>query len=365
MKTKQWKRLLAGILCVTMVSVSTGPVVYAADESTTQSSFAKESYEQESSAKDSQMQSEPDSAKKQTADLTEQKEETAKRAGSFVLAASGKNENLILPVYVTYEAGEGKAGNYCVFCDDGSYDLDVSPENIQVVEFTEMTEYAKSRSALLFRMAEYEKMTNHVQKDPACAKAYDNARKMYRNAEEDLAASLLKELNNAIAAYEKYLSAAAVKITVNATQDGKTQKNLTLKFTDAYDNTVTAKGTTISLRPGTYSYEISDGGYNSYENADGKELKITKSMTIQAELPSGKWFSDVKLLKSRTDADGKKQAYAYETDADGHSVTCEVDDRAGENEKVYLYAEPFLVENKGRYAGFGAIRRERNHCVGK
>ena len=36
MKTKQWKRLLAGILCVTMVSVSTGPVVYAADESTTQ-----------------------------------------------------------------------------------------------------------------------------------------------------------------------------------------------------------------------------------------------------------------------------------------------------------------------------------------
>ena len=136
MKTKQWKRLLAGILCVTMVSVSTGPVVYAADESTTKSSFVKES-----SAKDSQMQSEPDSAKKQTADLTEQKEETAKRAGSFVLAASSKNENLILPVYVTYEAGdtiwtalqksgykfersvddsfvkkiEGKAGNYCVF----------------------------------------------------------------------------------------------------------------------------------------------------------------------------------------------------------------------------------------------------------
>ena len=105
-KTKQWKRILAGILCVTMVSVSTGPVVYAADESTTKSSFAKESYEQESSAKDSQMQSEPDSAKKQTADLTEQKEETAKRAGSFVLAASGNNENLILPVYVTYEAGD-------------------------------------------------------------------------------------------------------------------------------------------------------------------------------------------------------------------------------------------------------------------
>ena len=81
-----------------------------------------------------------------------------------------------MPVYVTYEAGdtiwtalqksgykfersvddsfvkkiEGKAGNYCVFCDDGSYDLDASPEDIQVVEFTEMTEYAKSRSALLF-----------------------------------------------------------------------------------------------------------------------------------------------------------------------------------------------------------------------
>ena len=106
MKTKRWKQLLAGMLCVTMVSVSTGPVVYAADESTTKSNFAKESYEQESSAKDSQMQSEPDSAKKQTADLTEQKEETAKRAGSFVLAASGKNENLILPVYVTYEAGD-------------------------------------------------------------------------------------------------------------------------------------------------------------------------------------------------------------------------------------------------------------------
>lgn len=123
------------------------------------------------------------------------------------------------------------------------------------------------------------------------------------------------------------------------TQDGKTQKNLTLKFTGAYDNHHYGKRDNDQFKTRTYSYEISDGGYNSYENADGKELKITKSMTIQAELPSGKWFSDVKLLKSRTDADGKKQAYAYETDADGHSVTCEVDDRAGENEKVYLYAE--------------------------
>ena len=35
METKRWKQLLAGILCVTMVSVSTGPVVYAAEENTT------------------------------------------------------------------------------------------------------------------------------------------------------------------------------------------------------------------------------------------------------------------------------------------------------------------------------------------
>ncbi len=110
---------------------------------------------------------------------------------------------------------------------------------------------------------------------------------------------------------KKIPSAEPVKITVNATQDGKTQKNLTLKFTDAYDNTVTAKGTTISLRPGTYSYEISDGGYNSYENADGKELKITKSMTIQAELPSGKWFSDVKLLKSRKQMQMEKNRHIH------------------------------------------------------
>lgn len=364
MKTKQWKQLLAGILCVTMVSVSTGPVAYAAGTDTIESGSMQGSV-QTGSAKSNYSQESKTQSVQNTAVSSAQKEETAKKAGSFVLAASDKNENLILPVYVTYEAGdtiwtalqksgyafersaddsfvkkiEGKAGNYCVFCDDGSYDLDASPEDIQVVEFTELTEYAKSRSALLLCMAEYEKMTNHVQKDPASANAYENAKKAYRNAEEDTAASLLKALNDAIAAYEKYLSAAAVKITVNATQDGKTQKDLTLKFTDAYDNTVIAKGTTINLRPGTYSYEISDGGYNSYENADGKELKITKSTTIQAELPSGKWFGDVKLLKNRTDAAGKKQTYTYETAADGHSVTCDVDDRVGGKEKVYIYAE--------------------------
>lgn len=333
MYRKRWKQLLAGALCVTMLGAMPIPVVRAADEAKETSAFAAQ--------------------------------QAATSAGSFVLAASNKNENLILPVYVTYSKGdtiwtalqksgysferneedgfikkiEGREGNYCIFCDDGRYDLSASPDEIRVVEFTETTKHSKSRSALILRMAEYEKMTNNVQKDPACAKAYENAKKAYRNAEEDTAASLLKSLNDAIAAYEKYLNAKTCKITVKATQNGTTQKNLTLRFTDAYDNTFTAKGTTIELRPGTYSYEISDGGYNSYENVDGKALVVSADTTLNVSLPSGQWFGDVKLLQDNVDTDGKQKSYPYVKASDGHSTTCEVDDRAGGKSKVYLYAK--------------------------
>ena len=291
----------------------------------------------------------------------------AQTEGTFVLAASTINENIIVPVRITYGSGDtiltalqksgykfernpgnqfiikiqGVEGNFCIYCSDGGYDLERSPEGINVVEFTELTEKSDSRTKLLQRMVEYQEMTNNVQHYQAAADAYSDALKQYKSVNESTAAILLQKLNDAITAYENILNQETHTLTVNATQNGVQNNNLSMEFFDVYGNTYQAEGNTIHLRAGDYYYWISDGKYNYCSNDFSKQLKVADSeATLDITLPSGEWFDDVYLLQNRTDNNGKKIPFRYETDVTNHMVECFVDDRAGGKNSVFLYVTP-------------------------
>ncbi len=361
------KRVLSALLCAMLVCTGIPSAAMASGEGTGNIQTAISSVQEQCTTSDTTAGT---AAAENAGTGTDKKaaaaSDVAQTEGSFILAASTINENLIVPVRVTYSAGdtilsalkkssykfeenssngfinkiEGVEGNYCIYCSDGGYELNRSPEGIDIVEFTELTEKSDSRTALLKRMAEYQEMTNNVQNYDDAIEAYKNAEKQYKSADEKTAASLLQKLNDAIAAYEKFLQQGTYTMTVNATQDGRTNKNLSLEFTDTYGNVYKAQGNTIQLKPGTYEYWISDGKYNYSTNSLSKSVEVSGDTELNIELPSGEWFGDIYLLQSRTDKDGKKIPFQYQVDEKNHVVECYVDDRAGGKDSVYLYVTP-------------------------
>ena len=366
------KRILSALLCAALLctGIPSAAMASTGAQEAEASQELSESSTQEVSEDDilEQSESSENVSADSSVDTAEQAQTgtAAQTEGSFILAASTINENLIVPVRVTYSAGdtilsalkkssykfeenssngfinkiEGVEGNYCIFCSDGGYELNRSPEEIEVVEFTELTEKSDSRTALLKRMVEYQEMTNNVQNYGDAIEAYKNAEKQYKSADEKTAASLLQKLNDAIAAYEKFLQQGTYTVTVNATQDGKTNQNLSLEFTDMYGNVYKEQGNTIQLKPGTYEYWISDGGYNYSSNSLSDSVEVSSDTELNIELPSGEWFGDIYLLQNRTDKDGKKIPFQYQVDEKNHVVECYVDDRAGGKDSVYLYVTP-------------------------
>lgn len=192
-KEKSWKRWLSIVVCLTMICVGTPFTTLGADIQETTEGKTSESQIQEESSEISDVQNMTETEAEDQASLSstvpesdetknegtgeaveadEQDEvqneetETAKSDGSFVLAASTINENLILPVRVNYSAGdtiwsalekssytfekdnvdgfvkeiEGVEGNFCIFCSDEEYEMNRSPEHITAIEFTELTE---------------------------------------------------------------------------------------------------------------------------------------------------------------------------------------------------------------------------------
>lgn len=282
--------------------------------------------------------------------------------GTFVLAVSTVQKNVIDPVRISYEAGDtietaldksgysfeksgdfittiqGQSGNYCIWCSDGDYDLNRSPEGILVVEFTEMTAYSSSRSALLLRMVEFMEMDEGVRNYRLAKDAYASALDGYRSADEETAASLWNNLNEAIQEYEDYMNADTYKVTVNATQDGVTITDLSLEFESrTFGKVFTEEGNMIDLPPGSYQYRIIRNGYNRAQNAILYRLELTEDTELTVTLPDGEWFDEVKLLSSRVDEEGHKIPFVCEQDKTKHVVTCYVDDWAGGANDVFLY----------------------------
>ena len=274
--------------------------------------------------------------------------------GSFVLAAVTANSIIIEPVSVSFTAGQtirealmasdhtfegieqgfiyaidGVAGNFIIFYDDGGYALDEPASSISAICFGVTSQYSSELLELIKDLAAFRVMDNHVQNYEPAAEAYEEALKGIRTADAETAAALRQSLADAIEAYEKILSGTKYTVTIQATQGGSTLSGFTATLTDSYGNTTTTRNTTVQVIAGTYSFSISDGGYNRTEGT----LNVSANTTLQVTLPDGEWFGAVRLL------DGSKEAYPYTQNTSTHSATFSIVDTAGTLSSVYLNVE--------------------------
>ena len=272
--------------------------------------------------------------------------------GTFTLAVAKGGNVLIEPVQISYTAGqsvadalaesgytfdgletgyvsaiEGKAGNFVRFYDDGGYDLEKAASGITALVFTENENYSQALLQLVKSMSAYRARTDHVQNYAPAEEAYDAALKGFGTADEATATQLKTNLDQAIKAYEALLKGTKYTVTVAATQDGTKLTAPTITMTDSYGNVTTAKGTTLSVIAGSYTYAVSDGGRNRTEGT----VEVKGKMTVSVQLPYGQWFGDVQIL------DADKKAYPCTQDHTALKATYTIPDTVGTS-GLYLCA---------------------------
>ena len=271
--------------------------------------------------------------------------------GSFVFVAVNANSTIVEPVRIHYRAGDtiaealadsniaflgldqgfvyeiaGVSANFSLYYDNGGYDLNAAASGITAICFHVSGSYSAQAISLINRMADYLDMTNHVQNYPAAADAYAAAMKGLRTADGS-AAALLENLNQAISNFEALLNGTTYTVRAAATQNGTAVNDPTVTVTDVYGNTFTGIGS-VDVVAGTYSFSVSDGGFNRTEGT----VSVSADTQVSVELPYGEWFGDIKLL------DSNKEPYAYTQNTNNHTAEYWVEDTAQALASIYLNA---------------------------
>lgn len=272
--------------------------------------------------------------------------------GTFTLAVAKGGNVLIEPVQIPYTAGqsiadalagsgyafdgleagfvsaiEGETGNFVRFYDGGGYDLEKAASGITALVFTENENYSQSLLQLVKSMSAYRVRTDHVQNYTPAKETYEAALKGFGTADETAAAQLKANLDQAIKAYEALLRGTKYTVTVTATQNGTKLTAPTVTMTDSYGNVTTAKGTSLSVIAGSYTYSVSDGGRNRTEGT----IEVKGKASVSVKLPYGQWFGDVQIL------DANKNAYPCTQDHAALKATYTIPDTAGTS-GLYLLA---------------------------
>ncbi len=241
------------------------------------------------------------------------------------MALSGGNR-LIGPVTVTYTAGatvkeallgsgysfeglaeddwirsiQGVTDSYVRYYDNEGYDLTVSADSITAIWFTGNYEQAYCDSLLSLEkdLAAYLEAGDGRQKFTPLAQAAEAALTGFWSADAEAAASLdaalLAETDN----YLSIINSGTAPVSLNITQAGAAIEPYLSTFTDSYGNVSSfSTGQAVALVPGSYSYDLTDGGINHVTGTITVSSE-TENVLI-AELPSGSWISSVDLgLKS-------------------------------------------------------------------
>lgn len=272
--------------------------------------------------------------------------------GSFVFTAMNANSTIVEPVRIQYKAGQtilealadsdiefvgleqgfiyeiaGVAANFYLYYDNGGYDLDALASDITVLCFHVSGSYSEAATILIKRMAEYREMENNVQNYPGATSAYQAALKGLRSADAATAQQLLDDLNAAIKEYEDLLNGVKYTVRAVAEQNGTELESPTITLTDAYGNQTTGTGS-VQVIAGSYTFCISDGGYNRTEGS----VTVSEDTSVSVSLPYGQWFGDIRLL------DRSKEPYRYTQNDETHLAQYWVEDTADIVSSIYLNA---------------------------
>lgn len=266
-------------------------------------------------------------------------------ACGFYLAAFTRNRTLIEPVRVTYTEGqsvqealaasgylfagleegwiseiEGEAGSFYRYYDGLGYDLNVPANSITALYFTEAENGCEEALSLLAVMGAYRERTDHIQNYPAAKTAYENALDGLRAADASALPALLTEMQNAVSAYDAYLSGTKYHVSFNVTGDANA-----VMLTDVYGNSVPVKNMQADAVAGEYIFTVSDGASNRTEGT----FTVAGDTALQIALPAGDWFGEINLLN--------KEKNAYRSENTGAALRVFVPDTAGYSD-VYLNA---------------------------
>ena len=276
------------------------------------------------------------------------------KPGRFALVAVNESGYLIEPCYVNYEGGatvkealmasgysftgidqgyigavQGVSGSYMMYFDGNGYDLNAKAETVTGLWITTNTRqgYSKAVLDLVIQMARYNSATNGVQN-------FEEAKTAYTKAHNELydtsnAAKLASNLQTAVDKYNNHFDGESVLIPMQITQDGATVNSGLAVFTSEFGTKVTTDNLTqVKLVPGTYTFDISDGGYQHVRGT----IEVSAETTLVATLPTGKWMSGVQISLTSSEHWWKAVSTANKTDA---GATYYVPDYA--NSSVYCY----------------------------
>ena len=318
-------------------------------------------------------------------------EETANGTeGSFYLAVTTDDTFVIEPVEIcysaeqttlkqvleeldTYEFGlngdfvasiEQVEAGWCTYVDMGTYSLDMAPADVKVLGFTTNNLEDEDGNAtdttaltdLIGVMAQYRALAGNIQNYPAALEAYAQGTEALLKTDINAAAIASSNLKKAIEDYDSLVNGEKYTITVTAFCGEQVLENPVISFTDSSGNvTASESGSSVNVGAGTYSYVISDGGYNRVEGT----LDVTAEMELQVALPTGEWFKDIQVR------DKEKNAFLFNLNQETHVAEFYIDDTVGED-GLYLYAEQGAVPEAAKtklitcYTGTDGVDRSGN-----
>lgn len=242
----------------------------------------------------------------------------ASRQGTFALTVVTEEKVVIEPEFISYDVGDrlcdalkksahsfsgledgyvtaidDVTDNFCLFYADNGYALDGPADQVETLCFTtEQNHYSEEYLALVHTMAEYNGDTSGVQNYPQAQKAYADALAGLYGGSAEAAAQLRQGLQEEMDAFAAYLKGDTVPLHLSITQGDTTNRRVNATFTGTFGNRVTVEDAqVVNLIPGTYTFDISDGGINHVRGS----VTVSAEQTLTAALPTGQWIADVDI----------------------------------------------------------------------
>lgn len=244
--------------------------------------------------------------------------------GSFVLMALSGGRALIQPTTIFYSQGatvkeallqsgysftglaeddwisavEGVTDSYVLYYDNEGYDLSLSADEITAIWITGNYEqgYSDALLGLEKTLAEYREAEDGRQQYAPLAEAAEAALSGFWEADAVQAAALEAELLTQTENYMEIIHGDTAPLVLQITQGGTAVVPAVCAFTDAYGTKTEfqyPEDGRISLVPGDYTFDISDGIYSHVRGSVTVTAGTENNLT--AELPSGQWIADVDM----------------------------------------------------------------------